>query len=399
MRLLQNTIQEYAWGSHSAIPALLGRPSPSAKPQAELWMGAHPAAPSRVEHHGRWVSLLEVLAEDPPAQLGAPLVARYGGRLPFLFKVLAAKQPLSLQAHPNLAQAEEGFARESGARIPLDAPNRCYKDANHKPEILVALGSFEALCGFRPAEETREIFSALQVSELEPAISTLQATPDVRGVRAVFHGLMKLPAEARADVARACVEGCRAHVTVGGVWTRECAWAMKLGELYPGDIGAVTSLMLNLLHLEDGEAIYLPAGNLHAYLEGVGVELMANSDNVLRGGLTPKHVDVPELLRVLDFTPGRVVPLTAEPTAPNERTYATPTPEFRLTRVDLRAGERCTPERRGPEILLCTEGPVRVTGGAGELTLARGSSAFVAASEPQYTLHGPGALFRATAGE
>ncbi len=399
MRLLDNTVQEYAWGSYTALSGLLGQTSPSARPQAELWMGAHPAAPSRVQvDDGGWASLLDVVGADAAGMLGPALAGRHGGRLPFLFKVLAAREPLSLQAHPNLAQAQEGFERESLARIPLSAPNRNYRDANHKPELICAMGPFDALCGFRPAPETMALFKALQVAELEPAISTLKATPDSRGVRTVFQGMMRLPTAAKADVAKACVEGCRAHVTLGGDFTRECAWAVRLGELYPGDVGAVTALMLNLVHLEEGQALYLPAGNLHAYLEGVAVELMASSDNVLRGGLTPKHVDVPELLRVLDFQDAPAVPLEAAEVSPYERAYDTPAPEFRLSRMDLDAEDTYEPERRGPEILLCTQGPARLSSGQATLSLPRGASAFVAASEPAYTLHGPCAVFRATPG-
>ncbi|MBL8913279.1 MAG: mannose-6-phosphate isomerase, class I [Archangium sp.] len=354
---LENQIQPYAWGSRSAIPALLGVPE-NGKPQAELWLGAHPVAPSRVPG-GR--ALGEWLAEDAGARLGAKTVERFGAQLPFLLKVLAAAEPLSLQAHPSLEQAKAGFAREEEAGVPLTAPHRNYRDANHKPEIICALTKFEALCGFRSIAETVRVLDAFGV---DPQLLR------ERGLRAFFERVM-------TD------KSLRLTTPAAGTFDKEAALVKKLSAKYPGDVGVLGALLLNHLTLEPGEALYLGAGNLHAYLEGTGVELMANSDNVLRGGLTPKHVDVAELLSVLEFTDGP--PRVLKPNARGE--YETPAPDFRLSRIELR-GEH-TFESGLPQILLCVEG--------GATELPKGASVFVPATE-RVTLKGEATIFRATPG-
>lgn len=380
MRRLKNPIQPYAWGSLTAIPRLLGV-EPSGEPQAELWLGAHPSAPSEVVGDG---PLDAVIARAPDALLGAPVVARFGPSLPFLFKVLAAAQPLSLQAHPSLAQARAGFAREEAAGVPRTAAHRNYKDANHKPELLCALGPFHALCGFRRVADSVALLRGLGL----PLADRLER----EGLAATFAHVMTLPDGERRALAASVAEACAARPPEG--FEAECAWAVKLAERYPGDVGLVGALLLNLVTLQEGEALYLPPGNLHAYLEGVGVEIMANSDNVLRGGLTTKHVDVPELLSVLSFEegPARVLSPTGSP----EAVYETPAAEFRLSRVDV-AGP-VTLARRGPEVLLVTRGAVEATCGGEVLDLAQGESIFVGADEPTLELDGDGRVFRATVG-
>ncbi len=395
MDLLENVIQPYAWGSRTALASLLGQKSPSDNPQAELWMGAHPSAPSRVRRGDQTVSLLDVIQSAPERELGPDVVRDFGPKLPFLLKVLAAETPLSLQAHPSLEQAREGFERENRLGIALGAAHRNYKDANHKPEILCALEPFDALCGFRRAEDTLRLFDALGVPELEPVLAPLRASPEARGMARLFEALMTLPKERRGPLVDAVVARCRTH---GGEFSREAGWAVRLSELYPGDAGVVGALLLNLLQLQPGEAIYLPAGNLHAYLRGTGVELMANSDNVLRGGCTPKHVDVPELLRVLDFRCGPIPPMRAQAARGGEEVYSTPTEEFRLSRIPLAPGAPVRPERRGAEILLCIEGRARLSSGGDSVALPRGGSAFVSASDGAYALEGEGVVFRATSG-
>jgi mannose-6-phosphate isomerase len=394
--LLENVIQPYAWGSRTAIAALMGRPTPSPTPEAELWMGAHPGAPSRVKAGGAAATLLEAIRQAPERELGEAITRRFGAELPFLLKVLAAGTPLSLQTHPSLSQAREGFARENAQGIPLSASHRNYKDANHKPELICALTPFDALCGFRCADETLALFEALAVPALEPLLRPLRESVDAKGVRGMFEALMTLPQGERGALVGATVAACAKGAS--GPYARELGWAVRLGELYPGDPGVLGALMLNLVRLEPGEAIYLPAGNLHAYLEGVGVEIMANSDNVLRGGCTPKHVDVPELLRVLDFRCAPIPPMRARPASNGEEVYETPTEEFRLSRIPLTGGTAVRPERRGAEILLCIEGHARLTSGGGTLEVPRGGSAFVSASDGAYALEGEGVVFRATAG-
>ncbi|HYO57382.1 mannose-6-phosphate isomerase, class I [Archangium sp.] len=398
MDLLDNVIQPYAWGSRTALAELLGQPSPSASCQAELWMGAHPGGPSRVRRGAGVVTLLEAIRSAPERELGETVARRFGADLPFLLKVLAAETSLSLQTHPSLSQAREGYARENALGVPLSAPHRNYKDANHKPELICALTPFEALCGFRRADETLALFDALGLSALEPLLAPLRASPDARGVARMFEALMTLPRERRGPLVDAVVAACGARAGQGGRFAEELRQAVRLGELYPGDPGVIGALLLNLVRLRPGEAIYLSAGNLHAYLRGVGVEIMANSDNVLRGGCTPKHVDVPELLRVLDFRCGPIGLVQVTSSDGVESVYPTPTEEFRLSRIQLRPGVSARPERWGPEILLCTDGAARLSAGSGALALPRGASVFVSAADGAYTLEGEGVVFRATAG-
>jgi mannose-6-phosphate isomerase len=398
VNLLDNIIQPYAWGSRTAIAELMGRPTPSPTPEAELWMGAHPGAPSRVRGGGAPASLLDVIRQAPERELGQALTLRFGAELPFLLKVLAASTPLSLQTHPSLAQAREGFARENAQGIALSAPHRNYKDANHKPELICALTPFDALCGFRRADETLELFDALAIPALEPLLSPLRESTDALGVRRMFQALMTMPRGESGTLVGMAVASCAQLASRSAPYAGELRWAVRLAQLYPGDPGVLGALMLNLVRLAPGEAIYLPAGNLHAYLEGVGVEIMASSDNVLRGGCTPKHVDVPELLRVLDFRCGPIPPMRAQATPEGEELYATPTEEFRLSRIPLSPGTPVRPKRRGPEILLCIEGRARLSSGSEALELPRGASAFVRASDGAYVLEGEGVVFRATAG-
>ncbi|MBL8935111.1 MAG: mannose-6-phosphate isomerase, class I [Archangium sp.] len=377
MHRLDNTIQAYAWGSTTAIPQLLGLPETKA-PQAELWLGAHPSAPSKVD--GR--SLEALITEAPAAMLGSSVQQRFGDRLPYLLKVLAAAKPLSLQAHPSLAQAKAGFTREEAANDRLTASHRNYKDANHKPELICALTPFRALCGFRDAAQTRALLAGLEVPALAPLLQTL----DRKGLAGFFEQVMTLPMQAREPLVKAVVLACGRTPVPGR--EAECLNAVALEQAYPGDVGVIGALLLNLVELKPGEALALGAGNLHAYLEGTGIELMANSDNVLRGGLTPKHVDVPELLRVLDFSngPARVVTPTAGP----EAVYPTPFPDFRLSRLDVNGSLEL--QRLGPDIVLCTAGRVTVNG----LPLERGASAFAPFSDGALMLSGQGTLFRAT---
>lgn len=396
MQLLTCTIQPYAWGSRTALAELTGRPGPTG-PEAELWMGAHPVAPSRIESSPE-ETLLDRIEAAPEPTLGAPVVQRYGARLPYLLKVLAAAQPLSLQAHPSVEQARAGFDDEERRGVPRDAPTRNYKDASAKPELLCALGPFEALCGFRDPIATADLFDALVhlgATSLEPTVRALRGSDPAAALRQAFEGLMTLPRPAAASVA---ADALAAAARYEGPFARECGWARQLGELYPGDVGAVTALLLHHVELSAGEAIYLDAGNLHAYLRGTAVEIMASSDNVLRGGLTPKHVDVPELLRVLDFRPHRVDKLAPRPAGPHERAYVTPAPDFRLSRIELSARESARPLRRGPEILLSVRGSMLLECGRAAVPLAQGTAVFIAASDGEYVLSGEGTAFRATVG-
>lgn len=376
MDRLTNVIQGYAWGSRTALATLTGRPA-SAQPEAELWMGAHPSAPSRVGA----TTLLEKIAAAPARELGEASLKTFGPRLPFLLKVLAAAEPLSLQAHPSIEQAERGFDREDAAGVPRDAAHRNYRDRNHKPELICALSDFVALCGFRDVRETRAFFEELAV----PGLLAFDLT-DLPGT---FRAIMTRDVSALvSEVAAAC-----ARIT-SGRFAREALWGAKLAEKYPGDRGVLGALLLNLMFLAEGEAIYLPAGNLHAYLNGVGVEIMASSDNVLRGGMTPKHVDVDELMSVLDFRAGPVAKVAVERRGPLE-VWPTAAREFELARARI-AGHIEVPIH-APTIVLSTSGSIVADDGEGRESLGSGESAFVRGSARSLSLEGTGTVFLATA--
>ncbi len=390
MDLLENVVQRYAWGSHDAIASLQGR-SVTVHPEAELWMGAHPSAPSTTIRGDERRTLLDRIALAPEAELGDATVREFGPRLPFLLKVLAAAQPLSLQVHPSDEQARAGFDAEESKGVPRDAPFRNYKDPNAKPELLCALGPFVALSGFRAVARTRELFEALAGAGAGEALAGLRTQLSRGDLRSAFTMLMRTPVDARIDLVRPTLEACARIADGGGDFAEECRWALRIGALHGDDPGVVSALLLDLVHLQAGEAIYLDAGNLHAYLEGVGIEIMGNSDNVLRGGLTPKHVDVDELLRIVDFRDDAPPRVQARALSDHEDVWDTPARAFRLSRI--RPGLRARPW--GPEILLCTEGSANVTDDEGTLVLRKGSSAFVPGSTARYSVDGSGMIFRA----
>ncbi|MGV9342901.1 mannose-6-phosphate isomerase, class I [Streptomyces sp. NPDC003688] len=380
MDRLDNTVRPYAWGSPTAIPHLLGT-EPTGQPQAEMWMGAHPGAPSRTPRG----PLTEVVAADPERELGAAAVAKFGPRLPFLLKILAAGAPLSLQVHPDLAQAREGYADEERRGIPVDAPDRNYKDANHKPELICALTEFDGLCGFRPAVEAAALLEGLGVDSLKPYADILRARPEDAALREALTAILTAGPE---DMARTVAEATAAFTRLGGPYAPYTGMARH----YPGDPGVIAALLLNHVRLQPGEALFLGAGIPHAYLDGLGVEIMANSDNVLRCGLTPKHVDVPELLRIVRFEPGDPGVLRPEASPEGEEVYETPIDEFRLSRFVLPEGGAVRDLTRDtPQILLCTAGTVR----AGEHELSPGHSVYVPAGE-RVEVAGTGTVFRAT---
>jgi mannose-6-phosphate isomerase len=353
------------------------------------------------------VSLLQAVVADPEGQLGATARARFGDALPFLLKVLAAEEPLSLQAHPSSEQAAEGYLREERLGIPVNSPVRNYRDSSHKPELLVALQQFEVLAGFRPAAQTIELLRALAVSDLDPFIDLLNDQSDADGLRALFTTWITAPQPDIDVLVTAVLDGAISYLSSGATeFAAVAKTVLELGERYPGDAGVLAALLLNRITLGPGEGIFLSAGNLHAYLRGFGLEVMANSDNVLRGGLTPKHVDVPELLRVLNFNPTTESQLRAQ-THPDGLAsfYDTPTAEFAasmLTLGDDQIGHEVdAPSRHdGPQILLCIEGATAVHGKSEVLTLTHGAAAWVAADDGPIRLvaHEPTKIFRATVG-
>jgi mannose-6-phosphate isomerase len=381
---LENPVREYDWGSHRAIAELRGEPVPSARPQAELWMGAHPLAPSRVVLASGEVSLLTWIERQPVQVLGARVCERFGARLPFLFKVLAAESPLSIQAHPDADQARDGFARENERGIPLSHRTRNYRDASHKPELICALSSFSALCGFRRLGPLRALLERLGAADLTPVGEGGDA------LRGFFRGLLEMEPDRRAarvaEIARAA----------GPLVSEDPAfsWLVRLQETHPGDPGVLAPLYLNPVELEPGQAMFLSAGELHCYLRGVAIELMANSDNVLRGGLTSKHVDPGELMSVLQFRESRVEVL--EPSDPGPRVrYDTPAREFVLSRLRIREGEPFeSADERSVEMLLCTEGEIRIAASRGEpLALRQGESGLIPAAAGRYRVEGRGTAY------
>ncbi|ROQ80489.1 mannose-6-phosphate isomerase type 1 [Streptomyces sp. CEV 2-1] len=399
MDRLSNTVRPYAWGSTTAIPALLGV-APTGEPQAEMWMGAHPGAPSRISRPGPGTPpdarpgtpqpttehpLTDVIAADPVGELGPATVEKFGPRLPFLLKLLAAGAPLSLQVHPDLAQAQQGYADEERRSVPIDAPHRTYKDANHKPELICALTPFDGLCGFRRPIEAAEAMEGLGVDSLKPYADLLRAHPEEAALREVLTAILTADPARMAETVTAAAAAAE---RLGGAY----APYARIAHHFPGDAGVIAAMLLNYVQLQPGEALFLGAGVPHAYLDGLGVEIMANSDNVLRCGLTPKHIDVPELLRIVRFEATDPGILRPEASPSGEELYETPVDEFRLSRFDLSAGaDPVDVTAATPQILLCTAGAPR----AGELGLVPGDSVFVPAGE-KAEVSGAGTLFRAT---
>jgi mannose-6-phosphate isomerase len=389
--VLDNAIREYAWGSTEAIPRLLGI-EPTGRPAAELWMGAHPDEPSRWSEHPDRPALDELIARCPPRWLGEANLAAFGPRLPFLMKVLAADRALSLQVHPSRREAETGFAAEEATGVPRGTGGRNYCDPNHKPELAYALTEFEAFCGFRPVPATLELLEALEVPELA-AYLPLLAGED--GLRATFTALLGLTGQARKRVVEATVAGCRRLAGQDSPWAAAARASALAAQDFPGDIGAVLALLLNYVRLAPGEAIYLGAGVVHAYLRGMCIEILANSDNVLRCGLTPKHIDVPELLRVADFS--SVADPRWQPSRPAEGrlVFEVPVPDFRLSVLEPAAGEVRLPAG-GPHLVLSGPGEASLACGTEHRRIRPWESVYVAPGEPACTVSGTDRIFVAS---
>jgi mannose-6-phosphate isomerase len=387
MEKLRTRIQPYAWGSNSAIASLRGLP-PSPEPQAELWAGAHPLAPSQLFREGRWVDLDALIAEDPITELGEDVAERFGERLPFLAKILAAGKPLSLQTHPDPAAARAGFLRENAAGVALTAPNRTYRDDSAKPEILIALTPFEGLCGFRPVGATLRFLDDLDVPLLRFAEKLLQDLPTSVGLRSVVEKLFALSTEERSELISQIVAQATIYRGSQGALTD---WIPSLAKMYLNDIGVALTLFLNYVTLAPGQALFLKAGNLHAYLSGMGVEVMANSDNVLRAGFTEKHIDIPELLSITDFTPlpdPLFAPVIKHADGAVVTWFRPPVRDFAVARIDLDGTASSVATSAGPSILLCTSGEVNALAPTESAYLRPGST----------TLTGKGTVWHITVG-
>ncbi|OKI19892.1 mannose-6-phosphate isomerase, class I [Streptomyces sp. CB03911] len=392
--LLSNEIRPYAWGSTTAIAELTGR-APTGRPEAELWMGAHPGAPSLLDRGAGPEPLTDVIARDPARELGDSTGHRFGGRLPFLLKILAAGHALSVQVHPGNDQARAGYAAEQAAGIPLDAPHRIYKDPHHKPELICALDDFDALCGFREPAATAALLTPLDAPALTPWLDVLRTAAPATALRTVLTealgGERERGVRAAAELAPALEHAARR----GGPHAPAYAAFAAAARDYPGDPGLVAALLLNHVTLRPGQALFLDARVPHAYLRGTGVEIMANSDNVLRCGLTAKHVDVDALAEIVDFRP--CAPAFVRPTAgaDGELHYPAPAAEFALSRLDVLAG--ATLDGRSPQILLCLDGTAELTQHPGApVVLGRGDSVFVPGTGAPAELRGTATLYRAT---
>jgi len=406
--LLEPVTQPYAWGSHTAIAELRGRAAPTAQPEAELWMGAHPSAPSGVERSGVRTTLDAVIDADPSGELGAECAARFGGRLPFLLKVLAAGQALSIQVHPSREQAEAGYRAESERGLAPGDKSRNYVDDWPKPEILCALTRFEVLAGMRTTADAAALLRALEVSELAPLAEELAGPPapagtapagtaDPAALTRVLAAILTWPAEGRGALVAAVVTACERIAARGGEYAAACAATARIAGDHPSDLGIVASLLLRYAVLQPGEAVFLPAGGPHAYLRGTGIELLANSDNVVRAGLTPKHIDVPELLKLTD--PAVDVPvIEPRPLGGGVSVYDSPAPEFRLYRAELGSDEVTLPGAGCARVVLCTEGAVALRATSGTLKVAKGESCYLSAADEAVTASGPAVLFIAGTG-
>jgi mannose-6-phosphate isomerase len=390
---LENIVQPYAWGSRTAIADLLGLPNPGDEPQAELWMGTHPKGPSVAVADGERIPLRELITRQPLEILGLDAMRRFGEGLPYLLKVLAAARPLSIQAHPSKHQAAEGFKRENRQGKALDAPDRNYRDDNHKPEIICAQTPFWALNGFRPVAEAADLLAPICPRVLDDAFQDFAGAGE-EGIRPFFEAMMTLSPDKRRQAAGEALEKAKPRADRSPVYR----WMVDLATAYPADMGVLSPALLNLIRLEPGQAMYLPAGQLHAYLEGVGIELMANSDNVLRGGLTPKHVDVPELLNVVRFEETAIDLLAPVSAGSGESVYACPATEFSLRIIRTSSAKPYqSPLKRSVEILLCTAGRGRIhSDGQGELAVNRGDSLFIPAGIASYAIHGELTAYKAT---
>jgi mannose-6-phosphate isomerase len=402
---LQPVIEPYPWGSRHGIAELQGRPVPTPGPEAELWMGAHPKAPSGVERDGRVTTLDQAIAADPVGELGPQCAARFGNRLPFLLKVLSAAQALSIQVHPSRAQAQAGYAAENERGLAPDDPARNYVDDWPKPELLCALTPFEVLAGLRDPADAAAYLRALDVAELLPLAAELAAAADDSegdsGGEAMAQALasvLRWPAADRERLVGDVVAASARLARAGGPYAEACAAAVRVAGHHPGDLGVAAMALLRHAVLLPGQAVFMPAGGLHAYLHGTGIEVLANSDNVVRAGLTGKHVDVPELLKLLD--PAVEVPvLSPRQVAAGVSRWVTPAPEFGLYRIDPGADGMTLPGA-GPRILLCTEGSVALRTQAGDAVKAsRGESCFVAAADGEVRCTGPARAFLACVGE
>lgn len=385
MQKLINSVQNYAWGSQTALTELYGIANPDQLPMAELWMGAHPKSSSKITDASGERSLREAIEADKTRLLGAQVAERFG-ELPFLFKVLCADQPLSIQVHPNKKASEIGFAKENAAGIPLDAAERNYKDPNHKPELVFALTPFLAMNAFR---EFSEIVSLLQpVAGAHQAIAHFLENPNAERLSQLFASLLNMQGDEKSR-ALAILQAALDKET-GEPWET----IRLIAKFYPDDSGLFSPLLLNVVKLNPGEAMFLFAETPHAYLQGVALEVMANSDNVLRAGLTPKYIDIPELVANVKFEAKPASELLTQPVQNGaELDFPIPVADFAFSLHQLSGKEECLAQTSAA-ILFCVEGEATLSKNDTRLQLKAGESAFIGADESPVTVSGTGRLAR-----
>ncbi|TDB45425.1 mannose-6-phosphate isomerase [Photorhabdus khanii] len=378
-----NQIQHYSWGSKTALTHIYGVENPDDLPMAELWMGAHPKSSSIVAdpETGKPVALNELIASDPEKYLGKKVSGRFH-RLPFLFKVLCAAQPLSIQVHPDKISAEEGFTKENSAGIPLDSPERNYKDDNHKPELVYALTPFRAMNGFRPLNEITQLLEV--VTAAHPKIQFFIQKPDEQNLAFLFSQLLHMRGKQK-QLALGVLKSAL-NSRIGEPWDT----IKKMTEFYPDDNGLFTPLLLNVIELEPGQAMFLCARTPHAYLEGVALEVMANSDNVLRAGLTNKHMDIPELMANLDFVSKPINTLLTLPKQQKTvQNFPVPVNDFAFSVYSL-SEQPIILENDSASIVFCIEGQTVIQSGEHQLNIFPGESVFISAAEKVVIIHGDG---------
>jgi mannose-6-phosphate isomerase len=397
-----NSVREYDWGSTCALAALQGR-EPSGRPEAELWMGAHPTAPSRLRlAGGSEVSLAAVIETDPVAVLGAECTALFGARLPFLLKVLAVERALSIQVHPSRAQAAAGFAREQSAAVP--EAERSYVDPYAKPEMLLPVAEFAAMAGLRHRDQVVQMLAGLDVPALRPVLLALKSQAGQAGPAGTLATLATWPRAERHALARSIRDRARSLLSgpaasLDADQRSSLEWVITLASQHPSDPLVVAPLVLRLHRLQAGQAMYLPAGVPHAYLSGIGLEIMASSDNVVRAGLTNKRVDGQALVHLLDPDAMPLLEVPQVALSSHEMQWQPPVPEFALSRVVV-DNVRVTLSRKPgdpvcPEVLLCLRGEVTVVSRRHNLSLRAGQSAFLCASASPVSLAGNGEIYRA----
>ncbi|QEN07845.1 mannose-6-phosphate isomerase, class I [Oceanispirochaeta crateris] len=380
-----NRLQDYPWGSKHFLQDLLGLEKTG--PLAELWMGIHPRGMSQVELKGRApLDLKDYIGNDPDAVLGSSVHQNFGN-LPYLLKLLAAGEPLSIQAHPSKGQAEAGFAYENEQGIPLDGFNRNYKDDNHKPEIICALGDYWAMKGFRSPLQILSYFSSWCPESLQPLLFSESAEDESLFLKSFFISLMNLKEPQLSELLTAALSWCALQEDDA------CHWVLKLQDKYPGDRGILAPLYLNTLCLKEGEALYLPAGELHAYLEGFGVELMANSDNVLRGGLTQKYMDIGELEKILRFESADITRIVPERSADGTGVYKTDSREFELVALDCDGSSLSLEAGYPVSILIVVQGGLTLREAVESVSLSPGESCFLSYSDSPRIIEGSGKAF------